>query len=130
MTELDGALRVTDMLGNEYGVGDHVVYATTSGKCPVLKYAVVDRIVPEERTRYSYDSDKLDSRGCATRVAETYTQLKVGVRELSNGRGFMRWDTRGDWDAETRTFGPAKPARVTYPMRENIVKAIGPGGAQ
>lgn len=120
------SLRVTDMLGNEYGVGDHVVYATTSGKCPVLKYALVDRIVPEERERYSYDRDKLDSRGCATRVVETYTYVKVGVRELSNGRGFTRWDTSklvdGKWEA--------RPARVTYPMTENIVKAIGPGGAQ
>jgi hypothetical protein len=124
------SLRVTDMLGNEYGVGDHVVYATTSGKCPVLKYAVVDRIVPDERTRYRYDRDKLNEHGYPTRVAETYTYLKVGVRELSNGRGFRRWDRQGDWDDKTRTYGPPKPARVTYPMTENIVKAVGPGGAE
>jgi hypothetical protein len=118
--------RITDMLGNEYGVGDHVVYATTSGRCPVLKYAVIDRIVSEERTRYRYDGDQPNEHGYPTRVAETYTYLKVGVRELSNGRGFTRWDTsklvNGKWED--------RPARVTYPMTENIVKAIGPGDAQ
>jgi hypothetical protein len=119
-------LAVTDMLGNAYRVGDHVVYGTISGKSPVLKYAVVEKIVEEERERVTGYEPYTSPNGYQGHrpTYEKYTYYKVGVREIKNGRNFTRWDTRGAWDPETRTYGPGKPARITYPMTENIVKAI------
>lgn len=109
-------LRQVDMLGNEYGVGDFVCYATISGKSPVLKFARVEKIAAEQRTRgrYSRDTDKWES--------EEYTYHKVGVREISNGRGFRRWDSM-TWNAETSSYDiDLSKVRVTYPMTENIIK--------
>jgi hypothetical protein len=99
-----------DFLGNEVKVGDFVVYATTSGRSPVQKYALVEVIRPITRTRWK--------RVDGVSVTEQYTDHKVGVRELSNARGFTRWDSY-DWKDGYRV---QKQVRTTYPMKDNIVK--------
>lgn len=97
-------MKATDMLGQEYGVGDYVVYATTSGRSPVLKYARVETVKEVEDPRLAH------------RVVNTV--LKVGVREIANGRGFGRWDSH-KWKDGVMV---ETPVRVTYPMVVNIVK--------
>jgi hypothetical protein len=86
----------TDFLGQEVRVGDHVVYATVSGRSPVQKLARVEVIKDDSGT------------------------LKVGVREIGNGRGFWRWDSHTYVSGKV-VVDPSKN-RVTYPMHENIVK--------
>lgn len=103
----------TDFLGNEIREGDYVVYATVDGKSPVQKYARVEVIKTETKTRWSFDGNE--------RKQEEYTHYKIGVKEVSNGRGFRRWDSK-NW-----TTGEAKTVRTSYPMAENIVKAPRPG---
>lgn len=94
----------TDFLGHEVKVGDFVVYATTSGRSPVQKFARVE-VIKTETNKY-------------TGKPET----KVGVKEISNGRGFRRWDATS-FDRETHSFVPSKNGvRTTYPMMDNIVK--------
>lgn len=119
--------QVTDMLGNTYKVGDHVVYGTVSSKCPVLKYAIVEKIIAEIRERPSGYEDVYRADGSAWRrpTYENYTYMRVGVREISNGRGFRRFDTElhGTGEDRYKVIG-TKPPRITYPMTENIVKAI------
>lgn len=97
----------TDFLGQEINVGDHVVYATIDGKSPVQKLAVVVKITSEQKSRI---------KNWQTRETEPYTAYKVGVKELRNGRGFTRWDSK-NW----RT-GESKEVRTSYPMPANIVK--------
>lgn len=93
-----------DMLGQEIRAGDYVVYATTSGRSPVLKYAKVVKV----------DEVAIWSPG------EDLTRMRVGVKEIKNGRGFTRWDARvpgASWKEQDMS-----KVRVTYPMSENIVK--------
>lgn len=104
-------IRATDFLGNTYGVGDFVCYATIDGKSPVQKFARVEKIEPVNKTRYRFVDGE--------RIPEMYTYFKVGVREIKNGRGFTRFDSY-NWDSETKSRIP-KQVRVTYPMSENIV---------
>lgn len=114
-----------DFLGNEVRVGDHVVYATTSGRSPVQKYAEVVSIVSKQESVSHFFSDTGGARGTASSGHwgfKTRTTLQVGVRELSNGRGFTRWDTRVYDENWRRVEGASKPARVTYPMPDNMVK--------
>lgn len=112
-----------DFIGQTVKVGDHVVYATTSGRSPVQKFAIVERIETiRQWDAHAHLADDLRWVG-----AHGEARFRVGVRELSNGRGFSRYDTLV-YD-ETRPVGQryvkdAKPARVTFPMRENIVKVV------
>jgi hypothetical protein len=115
-----------DFLGNTVKVGDHVVYATISDRSPVQKYAEVVAIVSKQVSRDRYFRDTGDAEGTTPGGhwgTETVSEIKVGVRELSNGRGFTRWDTRVYDKNWRRVEGESKPARVTYPMKENIVLA-------
>lgn len=96
----------TDMLGQEISVGDFVVYATTSGRSPVLKYALVEKIDEVTNTKYGRDGIK------------EVTRTRVGVREIKNGRGCMRFDS----SKLTADGWVDKQVRVTYPMVQNIVK--------
>jgi hypothetical protein len=100
-----------DFVGNTVRVGDFVVYATVSGRSPVQKFAVVEKI---ERVKSEYGGVSWNPE--ARRDESSW--VRVGVRELSNGRGFIRWDTY-DWKAQEN--GKDKKARVTYPMRQNMV---------
>jgi hypothetical protein len=100
-----------DFVGNTVRVGDFVVYATVSGRSPVQKFAIVERIELVEPDIYSWRETTDEARVKARFV-------RVGVRELTNGRKFIRWDT---YDWKTRENDPARQARVTYPMRQNIV---------
>lgn len=112
---------VTDMFGQAYGVGDFVVYATVDGRSPVMKYARVEKLLAAE-----VGSWETTDRG---REYVTRPTLKVGVREISNGRGFTRYDSYAiEWtdDTHTATRRVEKKVRVTYPMVENIVKVTGP----
>ncbi len=92
-----------DFVGNTVKVGAHVVYATTSGRSPVQKFAVVDRIDLVEDEYYHRQF------------------VRVGVREIANGRGFARSGSR--WNRETCSYDhdtePSK--RVSYPLADNIV---------
>lgn len=99
----------TDFLGQEVKVGDFVVYATTSGRSPVQKYAVVEAIYEktEEKYRWSRQAEKY--------AYVTVKTTQVGVREIQNGRGFRRYDSY-DWKNKVD-----KQVRVTYPMPENMV---------
>jgi hypothetical protein len=104
-----------DFLGHTVKVGDHVVYATVDGRSPVQKYAEVVKIFDRVIERLRWD------REAGRSVSEFHTETKVGVRELSNGRGFERWDTRV-YDKDYRLIKDQKKlARVTYPMKANIV---------
>lgn len=113
----------TDFLGQEIKVGDFVVYATISGKSPVQKFARVEKIVPIVNTTY------LREDGTYNKV-ET-PSVKVGVKEIKNGRGFMRWDSY-DWaknddgsyqkDEKGLPIRIDKEVRTTYPMKANMVK--------
>lgn len=109
--------KAVDMLGQEYGPGDFVVYATTKGRNPVLKYARVVKVQAISDTRQVWNSDR-------SYEIEEYTWFKVGVKELKNGRGFRRRDATPEsgrlWDEQ----GMSK-VRTTYPMYENIVKVSG-----
>lgn len=98
-----------DFLGFTVYVGDFVVYATTSGRSPVQKYAMVEGIYEKTKQEYRYnrETDKYDYA--------TVKTTQVGVRELQNGRGFRRFDS---YNWKTRE---AKQVRVTYPMPQNIV---------
>lgn len=113
---------VVDFLGQRYGIGDHVVYATTSTRSPVQKYAEVVSIIHEVRERYGRWVADADGNGGARRVAEPYLYPKIGVRQISNGRGFgfsnhkYVKDGAGSWTAV-----PCE-TRVSYPTPENIVK--------
>lgn len=112
------------MLGQKYTVGDHVVYATTSGRSPVQKFAIVEKVTIETRTRRVRNPDP----DGAWTIEQEYEHASVGVRELKNGRGFSRSDTlkyQGR-DDDGRPTWQKVPARVTYPMTENIVKVPGP----
>lgn len=110
-----------DMLGQTYTGGDHVVYATTCGHSPVLKLAMVEKVELVDELDY-----------CDRPTGKK--RRRVGVRELANGRGFGRSDTRGPdgttymvGDREIARMVPGmKPPRVTYPMPENIVKVTEP----
>lgn len=105
----------TDFLGNEIKVGDHVVYATVSGKSPVQKFAEVVKITGELKPVYGWR----DGSRVVTGQREVF---KVGVKEIKNGRGFTRWDATV-YDKEQRAFVPnEKGVRTTYPMADNIVK--------
>lgn len=113
----------TDFLGQEIKVGDFVVYATISGKSPVQKFARVEKIVPIVQTGYTHKD------GRAVKV-ET-PSVKVGVKEIKNGRGFMRWDSY-NWaknddgsrqkDEKGLLIRVEKEVRTTYPMKANMVK--------
>lgn len=93
----------TDFLGQEIAVGDHVVYATVDGRSPVQKLAEVVKIEAETKTRrVRYGSTE----------TEEYTSYKLGVKEIKNGRGFIRWESTIQ----------GKPVRTSYPMPANIVK--------
>jgi hypothetical protein len=112
-----------DFLGHTVKVGDFVVYATVSGRSPVQKFAKVEQIdlVQPEYLGFIYDRETKESR---LRTEEEAQSVRVGVRELSNGRGFTRFDTNvWDWDAPVgqKLQRNARPARVTFPMKENIV---------
>jgi hypothetical protein len=104
----------TDFLGNEIKVGDFVVYATVSGRSPVQKFAVVEKIeaIPTRKNVGTYREP----------VWEPATAYKVGVKELTNGRGFTRWDSYSYKDG----VRVGKPVRTTYPNVLNIVKAALP----
>lgn len=88
-----------DFIGNKVKVGDFVVYATICGRSPVQKFAQVERIDLVEN-EYGYGEGPF---------------IRVGVREISNGRNFRRWDSY-DWKKKVD-----KRPRVTYPMAKNIV---------
>lgn len=94
-------LRVTDALGNTYGVGDRVVYPTTSGHSPVLVVATVASIrekgvrtvrVPSGEHADSFDKVSLPA-------------YRVGVHKHVNvaDKGW-RWTDR-----------------VSFPTAENII---------
>jgi hypothetical protein len=102
----------TDFLGQEVAVGDLVVYATTSGRSPVQKLARVEAIKPFVNTRRRFVNDAW--------VTDEYTDFKVGVKELNNSRGFIRWDSY-DWQTQERDMSRV---RVSYPMKCNIVKVL------
>jgi hypothetical protein len=107
----------TDMLGQEIREGDFVVYATTSDRSPVQKYAKVEKVIRETKERRVWNTE--DGRY----DIKTYEQLKVGVREVKNGRGFTRWDSYEYREYQNgRHERVEKQVRVTYPMVENIVK--------
>lgn len=100
-----------DMLGQEVNVGDHVIYATTSGRSPVQKFAIVEKII------WTQEEQPVWTKNRANLVTKVVDVVKVGVREISNSRGFLRWSVFKD---------PNKKARVTYPLVENIVKVNKP----
>jgi hypothetical protein len=104
-------VKTKDMLGQQYGVGDFVVYATTSGRSPVQKYARVEKV--EMVDALDWDDQPTGKK-----------RLRVGVREILNGRGFDRYDS---YDWAKRTYDPSK-VRITYLMPENVVKATAPEG--
>lgn len=114
----------TDMLGQEIRVGDFVVYATTSGRSPVQKFARVEQFKFVYRVRCTWPEGVGYGK---PRGEETYVYVKVGVREISNGRNFKRYD-RTKWVSnETGEYSRVdKEVRVTYPLSENIVKVGGP----
>lgn len=90
-----------DFLGQRYGVGDHVVYATTSGRSPVLKLGLVHVVESFPTTRYDWDRhDRVPDVG-----------YKIGLQWLESGRG---------WSKPSPTTN-GKP-RLSYPSYENIVK--------
>jgi hypothetical protein len=86
-----------DFMGNIVKVGDFVVYATASYKSPVQKLAVVDNIAEVVSDTWTHNH----------RPGQHFT--RVGVREISNGRNFSRWDKKNG------------KLRTTYPMTENMV---------
>jgi hypothetical protein len=102
----------TDFLGQQVRVGDLVVYATTSGRSPVQKCATVENIESEEIVNF--------------RTGKSRTVFKIGVKEVSNGRNFTRWDGRR-WDSEKRQYiERPNGVRTTYPMPQNIVRVSVP----
>lgn len=107
-----------DFLGQRYGVGDLVVYATTSGRSPVQKLGRVVKIECEVKTRRRYDYEARDV------IEEEYVFQKVGVRQISNGRGFSFSTSKYVKDGDSWKSVPCE-TRVSYPMSENIVKVVG-----
>lgn len=107
-----------DFLGQRYGIGDGVVYATTSGRSPVQKFGKVVKITREvaTRTRWAHNI------GRATN--EKYVVLTVGVRQISNGRGFGFSTTKYVKDGDSWKSVPCE-TRPSYPTPENIVKVVG-----
>lgn len=89
-----------DFLGQKYGVGDFVAYATTSGRSPVLKLGKVHKIE-------TVLSDRWDHKRQQMYLTATY---KVGVEWL---------DTANSWTSPAPT-GSGK-ARLSYPNPDNIV---------
>jgi hypothetical protein len=112
----------TDFLGQEYRVGDFIVYATTSGRSPVQKFARVERILKVTKTTEKFGY--IDGKFQVVSVDES-DSFKVGVKEISNGRGFIRWDSRVYDESKPigeRTSYDFSKVRTTYPMTDNIVK--------
>lgn len=59
-------------------------------------------------------------RGEVVGKEECRTQWRAQVRPTADSR-FTRWSTQGDWDHETLTRGPEKPAK---PITLTVVKNL------
>ena len=101
--------RIIDPLGQTYSVGDHVGYATTSGRSPVMKFGVVEKITHKGlRWQGHYVPDEPLSDGTPTNKWETYEAdvFSVGIRCTEGAR----------W-----AQGPGS-SQLRYPCVDNIVR--------
>lgn len=108
----------TDMLGQEYRPGDFVVYATISGRSPVMNYGKVDRInrinsrgeTIRGNGRWFVSDTEKDANGRPIRkYVEGDPSCTVTIVPLENGRNFYRWSDR----------------KTTIQIPGNIVKVVG-----
>jgi len=90
-----------DWRGTLIAVGSTVVYATTSGRSPVMKEGIVEVI--SEKTDYRWDY--IGEQGSRKRERVEFTYKQIGIRYTENAR----W-SNSPWDS----------SRLRYPLIKNI----------
>lgn len=106
----------TDVLGQKYAAGDHVAYASVSGKSPQM---VIARVVRINRVN-SQNKEIMLNEGTWS-SPQLVPSCTVTVIPVIDARGFYRSNAK--WDPVTRTrvpFAEAKP--VTLQLPNNIIK--------
>lgn len=74
---MEKALYLTDWRGNDYTVGDKVLYATSSGSTCFMNEGIVLEIIPYEGEKWNY----------TTKTKDLITLHKVKVRKLRETSG-------------------------------------------
>jgi hypothetical protein len=75
---MEKELYLTDWRGNDYTVGDHVLYATSSGSTCYMNEGLVLEIIPYEKEKWNY----------TTKTKDLHLYHKVKVQKVRETGGY------------------------------------------
>jgi hypothetical protein len=128
-------MRLTDWRGNEYGVGDTVLYPRVSGRSAEISEGTVTDIYQvyygdfkwrrwrgegPEPTKFVFDGWDEDGKRKEKEVSALGTRVQIQPSGRTS-RDFGYWSAR-EYNAETQKFDKKAPKAVTILNIENITK--------